>query len=59
MGFYGAQLINTSLFRSYPYINSGTDNQWFIDVTFPIVISIKDDSKNLPPAKIFLGLFAV
>jgi hypothetical protein len=59
MGFYGAQLPNTTPFWSYPYLNSGTNNQWIVDVTLPIVINIKDDNKKLPPARIFLGLFAV
>jgi hypothetical protein len=57
MGFYGAQLPNATPFWSYPYINAGTYNQWLVDVTLPIVITI-NDSKNLFSAKIFLGLFA-
>jgi hypothetical protein len=58
MGFYGAQLQKTTPIWSYPYINGGTDNQWLVDVTLPIVITI-NDSKNLSSANIFLGLFAV
>jgi hypothetical protein len=44
MLFFGSQINLDQPTFSYPYINFGTINQWFIDITYPIVVNISNKS---------------